>query len=107
VDVKCPDSGEPDTFEMRNLDELSESDEVKFVISSRKDYEFARQFVCDQKLAGKVHEILFSPVHDDPLGKWKGLEARTLVEWILQDGLQVRLGLQLHKIVWDPATKGV
>jgi 7-carboxy-7-deazaguanine synthase len=107
VDVKCPDSGEPDTFEMRNLDELSESDEVKFVISSRKDYEFARQFVCDQKLAGKVHEILFSPVHDDPLGKWKGLEARTLVEWILQDGLQVRLGLQLHKIVWDAATKGV
>lgn len=107
VDVKCPDSGEPDTFEPRNLDELSANDEVKFVISSRRDYEFAREFVAKNRLAGRVKEILFSPVHDDPQGKWKGLEARTLVEWILQDGLQVRLGLQLHKIVWDPATKGV
>ena len=107
VDVKCPDSGEPHTFETRNLDELTENDEVKFVIASRKDYEFARQFVIDNTFAGRVKEILFSPVHDDPQGKWKGLEARTLVEWILQDGLKVRLGLQLHKIVWDPATKGV
>jgi 7-carboxy-7-deazaguanine synthase len=107
VDVKCPDSGEPDTFESRNLDELSANDEVKFVISSRKDYEFARQFSKEHQLARRVKDILFSPVHDDPQGNWKGLEARTLVEWILQDGLQVRLGLQLHKIVWDPATRGV
>lgn len=107
VDVKCPDSGEADTFQQRNLDEFSANDEVKFVISSRKDYEFAREFVEEHKLAGRVKEILFSPVHDDPHGKWQGLEARTLVEWILQDGLRVRLGLQLHKIVWDPATKGV
>ncbi len=107
VDVKCPDSGEPDTFEARNLDELSANDEVKFVISSRKDYEFARQFTKEHQLDRRVKDILFSPVHDDPHGNWKGLEARTLVEWILQDGLHVRLGLQLHKIVWDPATKGV
>jgi 7-carboxy-7-deazaguanine synthase len=107
VDVKCPDSGEADTFQQRNLDEFSANDEVKFVISSRKDYEFAREFVEKHKLAGRVKEILFSPVHDDPHGKWQGLEARTLVEWILQDGLRVRLGLQLHKIVWDPATNGV
>ena len=107
VDVKCPDSGEPDTFDPRNLDELTLDDEMKFVISTRKDYEFARQFVRDNRLAGRVNEILFSPVHDDPQGKWKGLEARSLVEWILEDGLKVRLGLQLHKIVWDPATKGV
>jgi 7-carboxy-7-deazaguanine synthase len=80
---------------------------MKFVISSRKDYEFARKFVTDNKLAGRVNEILFSPVQEDPQGKWKGLAARSLVEWILQDGLKVRLGLQLHKIVWDPATKGV
>src|SRR5208282_5096546 len=86
VDVKCPDSGEPDTFELRNLEELSADDEMKFVISSRKDYEFARQFMKDHELAGRVKEILFSPVHDDPQGKWQGLEARTLVEWILQDG---------------------
>lgn len=107
VDVKCPDSGEPDTFEPRNLDELSANDEVKFVISSRKDYEFARQFTREHQLDGRVKDILFSPVHDDPQGAWKGLEARKLVEWMLEDGLQVRLGLQLHKIVWDPATKGV
>ncbi len=54
-----------------------------------------------------MKDVLFSPVHDDPQGSWKGLEPRNLVEWILEDGLQVRLGLQLHKIVWDPATKGV
>jgi 7-carboxy-7-deazaguanine synthase len=107
VDVKCPDSGEPSTFERRNLGELSPNDEVKFVISSRKDYEFARQFVEEHALTGRVKEILFSPVHDDPQGKWQGLEARTLVEWILRDRLRVRLGLQLHKIVWDPLTKGV
>jgi 7-carboxy-7-deazaguanine synthase len=107
VDVKCPDSGEPDTFDIRNLNELDRKDEVKFVISSRKDYEFARQFTQEHQLQNRLSEILFSPVHDDPQGNWKGLEARNLVQWILQDGLQVRLGLQLHKIVWDPATKGV
>ena len=107
VDVKCPDSGEPDTFELRNLEELSANDEVKFVISSRRDYEFAREFTREQKLGSRVKDVLFSPVHDDPQGSWKGLEPRNLVEWILEDGLQVRLGLQLHKIVWDPATKGV
>jgi 7-carboxy-7-deazaguanine synthase len=107
VDVKCPDSGEPDTFDPRNLEELSANDEVKFVISSRKDYEFAREFAREHRLAERVHEVLFSPVHDDPNGKWRGLEPRELVEWILEDGLEVRLGLQLHKIVWDPAMRGV
>lgn len=107
VDVKCPDSGEADTFEMRNLEALGQEDEIKFVITTRRDYEFAREFTRDHGLQEKVKQVLFSPVQDDPLGKWKGLEARTLVEWILADGLPVRLGLQLHKFVWDPATKGV
>jgi len=107
VDVKCPDSGEPDTFDMRNLGELSEKDEVKFVISSRRDYEFARDFTREHKLEERVHEVLFSPVHDDPQGKWQGLEPRELAEWMLEDGVGARLGLQLHKIVWEPATKGV
>src|SRR5271166_1863989 len=105
VDVKCPDSGEPDTFDMRNLGELSEKDEVKFVISSRRDYEFARDFTREHKLEERVHEVLFSPVHDDPQGKWQGLEPRELAEWMLEDGVGARLGLQLHKIVWEPATK--
>jgi 7-carboxy-7-deazaguanine synthase len=107
VDVKCPDSGEPDTFDTSNLEELSANDEVKFVISSRKDYEFAREFSREHRLTERVHEVLFSPVHDDPNGKWSGLEARDLVQWMLEDGLRVRLGLQLHKIVWDPAMRGV
>jgi 7-carboxy-7-deazaguanine synthase len=107
VDVKCPDSGEPDTFDLRNLAELSSNDEVKFVLTSRRDYEFAREFSLEQRLAERVKEIVFSPVHDDAEGKWTGLEPRRLVEWMLEDGLNVRLGLQLHKIVWHPATKGV
>src|SRR5215813_7648038 len=107
VDVKCPDSGEADTFEMKNLDAVGENDEIKFVISSRKDYEFAREFTRAHGLDKKVKQVLFSPVFDDPEGKWKGLEPRQLVEWMLEDGLPVRLGLQLHKFVWHPATKGV
>jgi 7-carboxy-7-deazaguanine synthase len=107
VDVKCPDSGEPDTFDMRNLEALSGRDEVKFVLSTRRDYEFARDFTAQHGIARRVKQVLFSPVFEDPLGKWPGLEPRTLVEWILADGLPVRLGLQLHKFIWDPATKGV
>ena len=107
VDVKCPDSGEPDTFEMRNLEVLSGRDEVKFVLSTRRDYEFARDFTAQHGLARRVKQVLFSPVFEDPQGKWPGLDPRTLVEWILADGLPVRLGLQLHKFIWDPATKGV
>jgi len=107
VDVKCPDSGEADTFEMRNLEALSPSDEVKFVLSTRRDYEFAREFTLQRNLPERVHQVLFSPVFEGPEGKWPGLEARKVVEWILEDSLPVRLGLQLHKFVWDPATKGV
>ena len=107
VDVKCPDSGEADTFEMRNLEAIGGQDEVKFVLSTRRDYEFARDFTREHRLAERVRAVLFSPVFDDPEGKWQGLQPRALVEWILADGLPVRLGLQLHKFVWDPATKGV
>jgi 7-carboxy-7-deazaguanine synthase len=107
VDVKCPDSGEADTFEARNLNALSENDEVKFVLCTRRDYEFAREFTAQHGLARRVKQVLFSPVFEDPEGKWPGLEPRALAEWILADGLPVRLGLQLHKFIWDPATKGV
>jgi 7-carboxy-7-deazaguanine synthase len=107
VDVKCPDSGEPNTFDKSNLNVVDSKDEIKFVIASRRDYEFACDFVRQHELARKVHEVLFSPVFADPAGGWPGLNARELAEWILADGLQVRLGLQLHKFIWDPATKGV
>jgi 7-carboxy-7-deazaguanine synthase len=107
VDVKCPDSGEKDTFDMSNLQAVDEKDEIKFVIATRRDYEFARDFTLQHRLAAHVHQVLFSPVFPDPAGKWEGLNARELTEWILADGLPVRLGLQLHKFIWDPAMKGV
>lgn len=107
VDVKCPDSGEPDTFDVSNLQAVDEKDEIKFVISTRGDYEFARDFTVQHRLAARVHQVIFSPVFPDPAGKWEGLSARELAEWILADGLPVRLGLQLHKFIWDPAMKGV
>jgi 7-carboxy-7-deazaguanine synthase len=107
VDVKCPDSGEADTFDLANLNALGAEDEIKFVISSRRDYEFAREFTERHQLAERVRQVLFSPVFADPAGAWAGLNARLLTEWILADGLPVRLGLQLHKFIWDPAMKGV
>jgi 7-carboxy-7-deazaguanine synthase len=107
VDVKCPDSGEPDTFRMENLDALDGKDEIKFVIASRRDYEFARNFTAQYNLAGRVREVLFSPVHADPAGAWPGMKVQDLVAWILADGLPVRLGLQIHKFIWHPAARGV
>ena len=107
VDVKCPDSGEPNTFKMENLQALDDKDEIKFVISTRRDYEFARDFTLQHDLPRRVHQVIFSPVHADPAGTWPGLNAQELVEWILQDGLPARLGLQIHKFIWHPAARGV
>lgn len=107
VDVKCPDSGESGTFDLANLEAVDQKDEIKFVIASRRDYDFARDFMARHRLAARVDAVLFSPVFADPAGHWPGLNARELAEWILADGLPVRLGLQLHKFIWDPAMKGV
>jgi 7-carboxy-7-deazaguanine synthase len=107
VDVKCPDSGEANTFHMENLGAMGGNDEIKFVISSRRDYEFARAFTHQHGLAERVHQVVFSPVHADPEGTWPGMRAQDLAEWILADGLPVRLGLQLHKFIWHPATRGI
>jgi 7-carboxy-7-deazaguanine synthase len=107
VDVKCPDSGAANTFDFANLEALGPADEIKLVIASRRDYEFARDFTAQYSLAAKVHQVIFSPSTPDPAGKWPGLEARELTEWILADGVPVRLGLQLHKFIWDPSMRGV
>jgi 7-carboxy-7-deazaguanine synthase len=107
VDVKCPDSGEPDTFCIANLAALDAKDEIKFVISSRRDYEFARDFTRQHGLAGRVGHVIFSPVHADPEGAWAAMAPREVAEWILADGLPVRLGLQVHKFIWHPAMRGV
>jgi 7-carboxy-7-deazaguanine synthase len=107
VDIKCPDSGEAGTFDPANLDAVDQKDEIKFVIAGRRDYDFAREFTRRHHLAERVHQVLFSPVFEGPNGQWPGLSPRELTEWILADGLPVRLGLQLHKFIWDPAMKGV
>jgi 7-carboxy-7-deazaguanine synthase len=97
---------------MENLDALSSQDEVKFVLSSRRDYEFARDFVAEQQLDRKVHAVLFSPAFNKTARGSRDtthclLDPRELAEWILEDGVPARLGLQLHKFIWDPALKGV
>jgi 7-carboxy-7-deazaguanine synthase len=112
VDVKCPNSGASDTFRMENLEALTSRDEVKFVLSDRNDYEFARDFVSRHQLAARVNAVLFSPAfHKDAGGTRDAshclLDPRELAEWMLADGVQARLGLQIHKFIWDPATKGV
>ncbi|MFY9792334.1 MAG: radical SAM protein [Candidatus Sulfotelmatobacter sp.] len=112
VDVKCPHSGAPDTFLIANLAALNAIDEVKFVLSDRTDYEFAREFVRQHSLARRVNAVLFSPAfRKDATGARDSshclLDPRELAEWMLADDVPARLGLQLHKFIWDPAVKGV
>jgi len=112
LDVKCPNSGEPDTFHMENLEILEPGDEVKFVLSDRADYEFARDFVARYHLAGRVNAVLFSPAFSKDASGSRDtshclLDPRELAEWMLADNVPARLGLQLHKFIWDPAMKGV
>jgi 7-carboxy-7-deazaguanine synthase len=112
VDVKCPNSGEPDTFHMENLETLNPHDEVKFVLSDRTDYEFARDFVKRHGLDQRVNAVLFSPAFSKQASGARDassclLDPRELADWILADGVPARLGLQIHKFIWDPAMKGV
>jgi len=112
VDVKCPHSGEADTFAMENLDAFEPHDEVKFVLSDRADYEFARDFVRQHHLAERVFAVLFSPAfRKDASGARDTshclLDPERLAEWMLADHIPVRLSLQMHKLIWDPAAKGV
>jgi len=112
VDVKCPNSGEPGTFNMENLDALNSLDEVKFVLSDRIDYEFARDFVSHHNLDRRVNAVLFSPAFSKEASGVRDasyclLDPRELAEWMLADAVPARLGLQIHKFIWDPAMKGV
>ena len=112
VDVKCPDSGEADTFHKENLETLTTRDEIKFVLSSRVDYDFARDFTQRHALAERVHAVLFSPAFRKDAGGARDsshclVDPRELAEWMLADNITARLGLQLHKFIWDPALKGV
>ena len=100
VDVKCPGSGESGKIDWTNLQRLSATDQVKFVIEDRRDYEFARDLVVREQLSARAASVLFSPVHGV-------MDPRELAEWILADRLPVRLQLQAHKYIWSPDARGV
>jgi 7-carboxy-7-deazaguanine synthase len=100
VDVKCPGSGEEGKFCLDNLALLERKDQIKFVILDEDDYRYARAFLVEHNLHRHVDEVIFSPV-------FAQLAPRNLAAWILRDGLEVRMGLQLHKFIWGPEARGV
>ncbi len=100
LDVKCPGSGESGKFCLENLAVLERKDEIKFVIVDEHDYQYALDFIARHQLHSLVEELIFSPVFGQ-------LHPRQLAEWILRDGLDVRMGMQIHKFIWDPETRGV
>lgn len=99
VDLKCPGSGEADRNHWPNLELLTPRDEVKCVIAGREDYEWARDVVQRHGLTARC-AVVFSPVYGQ-------VEPIELATWALDDRLDVRIGLQLHKYIWSPATRGV
>jgi 7-carboxy-7-deazaguanine synthase len=99
VDVKAPGSGETHNMHWPNLDLLKPTDEAKFVIAGREDYEWSRELVRERRLWERC-PVLFSPVHGT-------LEPGRLGRWILDDGLPVRLQVQLHKYLWPGVERGV
>ena len=99
LDVKCPGSGMSDRMHWPNLARLTQNDEVKFVLASRSDYEWAREILAQHALATRC-TVLMSPV-------FGALDPRQLAEWVLADRLPVRLQLQLHKLIWAPDMRGV
>jgi 7-carboxy-7-deazaguanine synthase len=100
LDIKCPGSGESQTTDWENLARLGLRDEVKFVIASRSDYEYARQVMVRHDLGSRCGAVLFSPA-------WGAVDAKDLAAWVLTDRLPARVQLQLHKLIWGPDVRGV
>jgi 7-carboxy-7-deazaguanine synthase len=100
VDLKCPGSGESERNRWNNLEHLTLHDELKFVLTDRRDYEWARHVVREHGLSELVNAVLMSPV----FGK---LDPSDLAAWILADRLGVRMQLQMHKHIWSPTARGV
>ena len=112
MDVKCPASGESGRFHLPNLQALTARDEVKFVISDRSDYEFARDFIRQHDLSFRCGNVLLSPAFSKTPSAERSaencvLDPRLVVEWMLADRLPARLSLQIHKFIWEPLKKGV
>ena len=113
VDVKCPGAGAAaNSFRLENLDALTSRDEVKFVLTDRHDYEFARDFIRQHELEQRAGGVLLSPAFTKTPSPLRtadniALDPRDLVDWMLADGLPARLSLQIHKFIWEPLKKGV
>lgn len=98
LDVKCPGSGMHERMDLENLSRLRPGDELKFVLADRRDYEYARGLLRDRgAYGGRI--VSFAPVHGV-------LDPSRLAGWILEDGLAVRLQLQLHKLIWPGEDRG-
>ncbi len=100
MDLKCPGSGESGRNLYANCAHLTKRDEVKYVIGSREDYEFARDKTSEYGLAEKCAAVLFSPV----FGR---IDPKQIVEWMLEDKVPARFQLQMHKFIWEPRARGV
>ena len=101
LDVKCPASGEAERNHWPNLTRLRpDKDEVKFVIASREDWEFAMKIIAEYDLQKHTKAILISPA-------WGLIDLQDLANWIAGSGLNVRMQLQLHKYIWGPDVHGV
>ncbi len=100
VDIKCPTSGESDKNDLENLKRLGPKDQVKFVIGNRSDYEYTKEIMDSISPDFPEEQILFSPVRER-------IPPSRLAEWILEDHLNVRLHLQLHKIIWPDKKSGI
>jgi 7-carboxy-7-deazaguanine synthase len=100
MDLKCPGSGECDRNLWSNLDRLTRRDEIKFVLADRADYKWARDTIAARGLAARAGAILLSPAFGT-------LEPAALAAWMLEDRVQARMQLQLHKHIWPSGTRGV
>lgn len=99
MDIKCPDSNMSHLMQWENINYLTKSDEIKFVLNSRKDYEWAKVVINKYHLP-EVATVLMGAV-------FGAISPRSVVQWILEDNLDVRFQLQLHKYIWEPQTRGV
>ena len=111
MDLKTPGSGEAERNLWPNIEHLTKRDEVKLVLCSRQDYDWARAVIGEHRLEKRVAAVLLSAVHETPPGKdlpgATGLSLNDLAQWVLQDRLPVRVQTQLHKLIWEPDARGV
>lgn len=99
MDIKAPSSGHADTNRWENIDIIQDNDEIKVIISDRADYDWAKETLTKRKIIGR-YRVTFSPVYGS-------IDYKTLAEWLLEDRLPVKMGFQLHKMIWGPDAKGV